>query len=484
MGSKDESTFRVVFHNVNCLPIDYRDPKSREAISQLYKSEADVYAMAEIGLNWGSLDARDQWYHRVRGHLPVKSSLANNKHQVATTRKQFGGVAVCVLGDSVHKVRSKGNDPTGLGRWTWALLEGKQHHLTRIVSVYRPSISSSEGEDTVDAQHTDYLRSNDDLRPPRQAIYEDLQTQINVWKANGENIIICIDANENILEGVTCQFFQENDMEEAILSTHPNKPSPATCNKNEHRVSIDGIFCTHGLIPVAAGYRPFHEGPKSDHRILWVDFVKKSVLGNESPRMKPPSARRLKTQDPRMIKKYNKQTHKAMLSRGLYKKLEEITTEAKSGWLPQLTEKYDALNKQKIECRSEVEKKMRKLKMGNVPWSPKIQECRTNIEIWILMSTYRRGKLVSLRKIRRLLVASKIQDAFQKTLPEIQDEIDKAFKIYLKAKKEDAVKWRYDFLHSLAEAKAIINKTSISSELKKLKQIDWVKNMSVNIKRV
>ena len=352
MGSKDESTFRVVFHNVNCFPIDYRDPKSREAISQLYKSEADVYAMAEIGLNWGSIDAGDQWYHRVRGHLPVKSSLANNKHQVTTTKKQFGGVAVCVLGDSVHKVRSKGNDPTGLGRWTWSLLEGKQHHLTRIVSVYRPSISS--GENTVDAQHTDYLRSNDDLRSPRQAIYEDLQTQINVWKASGENIIICIDANENILEGATRQFFQENDMEEAILSTHPNKPSPATCNKNEHRVSIDGIFCTRGLIPVAAGYRPFNEGPKSDHRILWVDFVKKSVLGNESPRMKPPSARRLKTQDPRMIKKYNKQTHKAMLSHGLYKKLEEITTEAKSGWSPQLTEKYDALNKQKIECRSEV----------------------------------------------------------------------------------------------------------------------------------
>ena len=113
------------------------------------------------------------------------------------------------------------------------------------------------------------------------AMYEDLQTCFDEWLGNGKNIITCIDANEDIQHGVTKEFFDKNNMQEVILHWHHGKSSPATCNKNTRRVSIDGIFCTPGLEVIAAGYRPFEEYVASDHRVLWVDFTKQSVLGQD-----------------------------------------------------------------------------------------------------------------------------------------------------------------------------------------------------------
>ena len=54
----------------------------------------------------------------------------------------------------------------------------------------------------------------------------------------------------------------------------------------------------------------------------------------------------------------------------------------------------------------------RKLKKGEVPWSPKLQRFRTEIEIWALILKKRKGKRTSVKKIRRLLKKSKIVDAF------------------------------------------------------------------------
>ena len=42
-------------------------------------------------------------------------------------------------GKMANKVIKKGQDCTGLGRWSWILIEGKENKKLRIVSAYRPS---------------------------------------------------------------------------------------------------------------------------------------------------------------------------------------------------------------------------------------------------------------------------------------------------------------------------------------------------------
>ena len=108
-----------------------------------------------------------------------------------------------------------GKDPSGLGRWCYTLLEGKQHSTTRIVSVYQPT--EGPGESSINSQHVAYLREKNDMHAPRKAIYEDLQESVDEWLENGENLIICIDTNEDVLKGDTKRFFKHNHMEEVIL---------------------------------------------------------------------------------------------------------------------------------------------------------------------------------------------------------------------------------------------------------------------------
>ena len=63
LKDKNSSTFRVAFHNINCLTIDYRSSKGKKTINNLFKIDADVFAMAEIGLYWPKVDPRDLWHH-------------------------------------------------------------------------------------------------------------------------------------------------------------------------------------------------------------------------------------------------------------------------------------------------------------------------------------------------------------------------------------------------------------------------------------
>ena len=54
--------------------------------------------------------------------------IAYNRHDRKNDEKyQYGGTGVIAAGKMSNKVIKKGQDATGLGRWLWLLLEGKEH---------------------------------------------------------------------------------------------------------------------------------------------------------------------------------------------------------------------------------------------------------------------------------------------------------------------------------------------------------------------
>jgi hypothetical protein len=156
--------------------------------------------------------------------------------------------------DIAHRITEQGEDHSKLGRWSWLRLEGKQGHHLRVVSAYRPV--ESRGPGTVFSKQERYFqRCSKRDEDPRQAFYTDLGNDIEKWKEEGDRIIIGIDANEDIRTGDTCEFFQMMGMHEVILQTYKRLNPPATCDKNNNREPIDGIFVTTG-IPITSGGIP------------------------------------------------------------------------------------------------------------------------------------------------------------------------------------------------------------------------------------
>ena len=90
------------------------------------------------------------------------------------------------------RVIGTGNDTSGLGRWTWTRLRGKDRNIT-IISAYRPYKPSIEGAQTACAQHTRHLSVHQE---PRQNVLADLKAHIQTHQNKGDVIILGMELND------------------------------------------------------------------------------------------------------------------------------------------------------------------------------------------------------------------------------------------------------------------------------------------------
>ena len=68
---------------------------------------------------------------------------------------------------------------------------------------------------------------------------------------DGDHVVLGLDANEDGREGAVQQALANIGIFEGIISHHPTKSVPATCNKNKARKLIDGIWTSrHGDPPL------------------------------------------------------------------------------------------------------------------------------------------------------------------------------------------------------------------------------------------
>ena len=148
-----------------------------------------------------------RWRDRIRSAAQGKAyyaASAHNQHRLKSfsTRTQcYGGTAAALLGTTAHAAHGGGNDPTGLGRWTYIRIQGKTRssrlHDLIVVAAYRPN-PPGVGSDTVWAQHRRYLLSKGRKLDPRAAFVSDLQKAIRGWRNEGCEVIVGVDANEDV----------------------------------------------------------------------------------------------------------------------------------------------------------------------------------------------------------------------------------------------------------------------------------------------
>jgi hypothetical protein len=209
--------------------------------------------MAEIGLNWRKVGVNDQWFERVLGKFKTsRTVLAHNVTELQQSKVlPPGGVGLISADEVTHRITSTGKDPTGLGHWCWTRFQGKNGIKVRTISVYRPC--EAPGATTTYQQQLHFLRHHNGEFEPREALYEDLCMESADWIEEGDQLIIGIDANEDVRTGATAEFFKALGMRKAILAKHNQVSPPATHNRNNQRQPIDGLFVTPGLKAVAAG---------------------------------------------------------------------------------------------------------------------------------------------------------------------------------------------------------------------------------------
>ena len=483
-NSETKDSLRIATVNINGLPKLTNHPKYgilRETISSL---KIDVIGLSEINIKWDRIYPTNRLKQRTATwwENTPHCSYAYNYKDLSQATYQPGGTAILSLNSSTSRTLPNSlSDPEGLGRWTSTLYNGKRDLKLRIIQIYCPSLPSELSHNSVYAQHHRYFLTKNIQECPRNLFFTHLQQFITERLQSQEQLIVMGDLNHTLDSNVITQFLSSLNLHNIHQSLHPqfhiNIPTYDRGTK-----TIDAIFATPGIVASKGGFLAFKRFP-TDHRALWCDISFQTIFGHIPPNITPASRRRLKCEDPRIVKTFCSKYQKLILQADLHTKASQLSNSI-SGPLTNYQQlQFEAIDKTRISLALKAEKKCRKFKMGGVEYSPKMQHQRDRISLWTAVLSRKRGNKVSTKLITRLEKRIDISNSLSYTLNQIKQELTDAFQKYKEIKKNgNGSSLRDEWYEQLAEAKAAANNTSFASELKNKRQKEKQKQMFRAIK--
>ena len=132
MGTKSNNIIRIGFQNIGPQSTMKNDLNSKLTSQHITNNFYDIFMFAEHGLNLSKIKPENSWRERM-GKPKNHSNLAYNSNEATMgDGRIYGGTGITTLNEITHRRESSGQDPTGLGRWTWTRLRGKYNQFTRI----------------------------------------------------------------------------------------------------------------------------------------------------------------------------------------------------------------------------------------------------------------------------------------------------------------------------------------------------------------
>ena len=203
---KPDDTIRMMYKNFSSLSLFSIGPRKHAKIRQLNKIirdyGVDVLSGCETRTDWQFVSDEDSKFENLfENGQPTRGICAHNRNDPKIKRDQWGGTCVTTIGRFSSFIIATGTDTTGLGRWSWVYVGGGGK-FTQIAMVYQPVKPGckTRGE-TVWDQHARLFISRGEIRNPRAMFKVDLCILLQQWKANGDEIILFGDFNEDIYLG-------------------------------------------------------------------------------------------------------------------------------------------------------------------------------------------------------------------------------------------------------------------------------------------
>ena len=473
---KHNAVTRVILSNVAGLSGGIGTEKLEELKRQSLKFNPDITMITEVGQNEKRIQATQTLRERTRGwweSTAVRTTY--NRHYDSGSQRQFGGVAIVSQGKISHRIVETSQDPSGLGRWTSILISGKRGTKTRFISAYRPTSGTSPG--SVNMQHHLHLyQSQGDTTSPRKKFIDDLTDQIKKWKDQGEQIVLGGDMNTGdkgspqAMQRFWAPFLEATGLVDVHQKHLSQSWLPPTCERGS--VQIDYIFSSPGLRIYRAGFLPFGKYP-GDHRAIWVEFMTEDILGINPAPLNSPTARRLKLQDPRIVKRYQECLLQKVMESKIDDLIHSLDRKTEQEWTMDDEDQYNDTALRYRQYMLEAERRCRKLKMGNHPWSPEFALARSKKFFWEMALKHKKGVAIPTKKFLKLKKKLKIKNS-HKTLQELVSLVKQSRIEYRKVKRSSKT-LRNTFVERLVEAIAEEKNTKKESEMRALANREQLK---------
>jgi hypothetical protein len=358
--------------------------KSAKLCSAIRKYDPHVIGLDELGRNWDQYRSSERLSAFI-GDLQreSRSTVAYNEHEKGINRRKYqpGGTGMLILDELIPYAKRGSTDPRKLGRFLSYVLEGRNGHRTRVVTVYAIGRNRSERLASYYQQQVRYIQLHNLRTTPWQLLEDDLLQQLRVWRASGERIILMMDANENITTGRLCRQLGNDDIElqNSTLLRHGKLPTNTHADGSE---PIDGLWHTPDVEITEVKWLSFEESP-GDHRACVFEFTTHSVIGNFEQRIVYPPCRRLNTKIRGVVERYGKLAEAQFAVHRISERLDRLELIMGHSYppSPEHQRAMEILDKQVVEIQRHCENKCRKIYRADLAFSAPVKlwhECTRN----------------------------------------------------------------------------------------------------------
>jgi hypothetical protein len=304
----------------------------------------------------------------------------------------------------------------------------------------------------LDLQHT-----NTD---PIEKFDEDLFHFLRQCLDAGETIVLGIDANTDTRHGSFPSKLYQLGLTNIFLRKFGPTIPPTYAQGS---LPIDSIYISASLQSCRAGFLKIY----CDHRILWIDVSQEIAFGRHLHPNFQTRPSRLQLQDPRVVTRYTGLLESFLTEHQIQSRLERLQQSMSTSQSAADIEEYNLFDAIRTKGILFADKKCRKLRMGQVPFSPQLVFLWQKIKAWQLVLRKCRVAKIDSKYMKRVLQATDIADISLITEDDASENLN-AVRLTYKQVKRDAASIRSSWLEEVATARSSEGNLSIAQEIRNL----------------
>ncbi len=393
VNPKPLNTFRVISRNVNTLSTKHGYLQWKAASQASTTSEADAISFQETNILWTKIHRRriSQIFRIPTDHTILATTSSSD---LTNKSDQRGGTFQALVGPWVSRAVATGHDESGLGRWSYLELQGKEDKRYIILSGYRVCENQQVdmGSNNTYNQQYRLLHQKGHRNPdPRKQFVDDLIQAINKWRNQQKAVLICIDANDNpqshSTQGIT-RIFTETDLVDLHSSRHPNQIRPPTYNRGSTPIDLCAGSIEFATALDRAWYLPFGlpVGLKGDHRTLGLDFNTDKLFNQQVAPMHKVPTRGVYSNNMKLVEQFCTQVVQECQNQGIHDRIQNIT--AKTTLTTSDHHNLDQLDADLTKILVNADRQC--IKAGDSPWSPQLHKAYLVHHYWSLKLSQRK----------------------------------------------------------------------------------------------
>ncbi len=332
-ASKGEGIICLMYEDMNGISNTMSNNNKLEKAKEIHDElEVNIAAYNKHRLNLRHCFNENGFNQMFKGgEAAIQSVTTHNTHEIIGC-VQEGGTSLLAFRTVTEYLdhHQLGKDKTGLGQWSVMTFKGDNGFQTRVVCGYNPCYNRNLYSSTSYQQHRGYfIRQQKELNCPWTKFCEDLVSQLLRWQQDGDKLIVCLDAKEDIF----CKSIKKalKDINELAMKEVVGDFTHQRVGATFFRGSkpFNGMWATSDILISNTCIMPAGYGIR-DHRLIVIDFCAQDIIGSQPPCVVRATSFHLNTRISQVATEYERILEEKVIEHRLIEQVGKAYTSSRS----------------------------------------------------------------------------------------------------------------------------------------------------------